>query len=227
LNGMLRLAIRRSFVICASHAIANCRQFGLDSPGSCADGRRDIGMADNHTIRAIERSVTQISRIMGRRNLGRSTERRLEGLVDFTHVGVVDALAASRQTNCTVGDLAKRMGVDPSRGSRIVAKAIRAGYAKRVASQEDGRRTCVALTKKGEEFKSAIENLRFRHFESQLQGWSDEDCLAFARLLARFLNDGGAREAENNEDDLPDEQPRKDELVLAAKRKRARKRGRL
>jgi DNA-binding MarR family transcriptional regulator len=182
-------------------------------------------MADKHTIRAIERSITQISRVMGRRNLGRSTERRLEGLVDFTHVGVVDALAASRETNCTVGDLAKRMGVDPSRASRMVAKAIRAGYAKRVASQEDGRRTCAALTKKGDEFKSAIEDLRFRYFESQLQGWPDEDCLAFARLLAKFL--GSKREPDGIDDEVSAIEVRKDEPVAAAKRKRSRKRGRL
>jgi DNA-binding MarR family transcriptional regulator len=146
-------------------------------------------MTDNATLRAIERGITQIVRSMGRGQVGRSTERRLGGLVDFSHVRVITAIAECNEAKITasVGQLARRMAVDPSRASRMAAKAIRAGYAKRLASQDDGRRTCVALTKKGEEFDEAIRDLRLRHFASRMKGWSEEDCKTFARLLASFL----------------------------------------
>jgi DNA-binding MarR family transcriptional regulator len=149
-------------------------------------------MANDTDIKTIERSITKIARNMGRWNLGRSLERRLGGLIDFSHVAVVGSLSELSETgtSATVGQLARRMDVDPSRASRMVAKAIRAGYAKRMASQEDGRRTCVALTKKGEEFETAIKDLRSRYFTSHLKGWSEKDRETFARLLTRFLREG-------------------------------------
>jgi hypothetical protein len=94
------------------------------------------------------------------------------------------------------------MAIDPSRASRMAAKAIRAGYAKRLASQDDGRRTCLALTKKGEEFDDAIRGLRLRYFASHMKGWPEEDCKTFARLLSRFL-----REDEESGEDIEDASP--------------------
>jgi DNA-binding MarR family transcriptional regulator len=159
-------------------------------------------MTNNATLRAIEHSITQIVRSMGRGQVGRGTERRLEGLVDFSHVRVVAALAECNEAKVTasVGQLARRMGVDPSRASRMAAKAIRAGYAKRLASQDDGRRTCVALTRKGEEFDAAVRDLRLRYFASHLKGWPEEDCKTFSRLLARFLREDDEREKKAAED---------------------------
>jgi DNA-binding MarR family transcriptional regulator len=154
-------------------------------------------------VRAIERSILQIVRNMGRRSLGRSTERRLDGLVDFTHVAVVDAIAdcTATEATATVGQVGKRIGVDPSRASRMVAKAIRAGYAKRTISQEDGRRSCVILTKKGEEFRAAIEELRGRYFATHLKALSQAECETFADLLAKFLQAGHGHQSVESDAD--------------------------
>jgi DNA-binding MarR family transcriptional regulator len=162
-------------------------------------------MTDNATLRAIERSITQMVRSMGRGQVGRGTERRLEGLVDFSHVRVIAALAECHEAKVTasVGQLARRMAIDPSRASRMAAKAIRAGYAKRLASQDDGRRTCVALTKKGEEFDNAIRDLRLRYFASHMKGWPEEDCKTFARLLSKFLREDEVSR-QDSEEDPPD-----------------------
>jgi DNA-binding MarR family transcriptional regulator len=145
----------------------------------------------------------QIVRNMGRRRLGRSTERRLDGLVDFSHVAVIDAIAdcAAAEAIATVGQVGKRIGVDPSRASRMVAKAIRAGYAKRTVSQEDGRRSCVILTKKGDEFRIAIEELRSRYFATHLKALSQAECETFAALLAKFLQAGHGHQSVENDAD--------------------------
>ena len=73
--------------------------------------------------------------------------------------------------------------------------AIRNGYAKRVASQEDGRRTCLTLTEKGEEFAAAIREMRLRYFSSHLKDWPEEECAALARLLAKFSGGAEQRQA--------------------------------
>jgi DNA-binding MarR family transcriptional regulator len=138
---------------------------------------------------SIERSILQIVRGMGRRNIGRGAERKLEGLVDFSHVAIIDALSECEEAGvtATVGHLARRIGADPSRASRMTAKAIRAGYAKRLASQEDGRRACVALTKRGEDFRDAISDLRRRYFASQLKSLSRREQETLAELLSKFV----------------------------------------
>ena len=155
-------------------------------------------MADKETVRDIERNVLRIVRYLGRRSLGRAMERRLEGLVDFSHVALVDILAQGREQSesVTVGHIAKRADLDPSRASRMVAAAIRAGYARRVASQEDGRRTCVDLTEKGEEFAAAIRNMRYKFFAAQLKDWTEHDLKEFARLLAQFGRAGKQNESD-------------------------------
>jgi DNA-binding MarR family transcriptional regulator len=144
-------------------------------------------MGDEETVREIERGLLRIVRLLGKRNLGQMMERTLEGLVDFSHVAVVDALGGgNNKEQATIGQIARSVGLDHSRASRMVAAAIRAGYAKRMASQEDGRRTCVALTEKGLEFAAAIRNVRHKFFVQHLKGWSKEDRRVFARLLMRF-----------------------------------------
>ncbi|WP_408907435.1 MarR family transcriptional regulator [Streptomyces albidoflavus] len=49
----------------------------------------------------------------------------------------------------TVGFFADRLAVDPSRASRIVAEAVKSGFVRRVASQEDGRRSCLDEAERG------------------------------------------------------------------------------
>jgi DNA-binding MarR family transcriptional regulator len=163
-------------------------------------------MPGKDTVRQIERAIIQIARNLGRHNLGRAAERKLEILVNFSHVSVVDALGEGRDGDApaTVGQIARRMGVDPSRASRAVSGAIRNGYARRVASQEDGRRTCLALTEKGEEFAAAIREMRLRYFSSHLKDWPEEDRAAFARLLARFAGRADQRQAAGAAEPTPE-----------------------
>jgi DNA-binding MarR family transcriptional regulator len=155
-------------------------------------GRKD----DSGPVESIERSILQIVRNIGKRKLGRNAERRLGGMVDFSHVAVVDSLAGCREsgTTATVGLLARRMGVDPSRASRMTAKAIRAGYARRIASQEDGRRICVELSRRGEDFAAAIREMRGRYFAAHLKSLSASEVETLAKLLEKFLHSDADRD---------------------------------
>src|SRR5690606_30105623 len=49
----------------------------------------------------------------------------------------------------TVGTVAERLSIDPSRASRIVAEMVERGYARRGVSQADARRAVVTLTERG------------------------------------------------------------------------------
>ena len=142
----------------------------------------------DETIDTIERAIIQLARNLGRRNLGRWMERNLENLVNPSHLAVVDTLCelSADGASVTVGRIGRRIGVDPSRASRMVSETIRAGYIRRVASQEDGRRACLALTEAGKDYAESIRRLRRKYFASHLRNWPDADRKEFARLLSRF-----------------------------------------
>ena len=75
--------------------------------------------------------------------------------LDISHFDVIGAIAYnpnwgdSNGEEVTVGLIAERLGIDPSRASRVVAEVVDRGYARRVASQSDARRICLELTPQG------------------------------------------------------------------------------
>jgi DNA-binding MarR family transcriptional regulator len=139
-------------------------------------------------IRAIERAMFEIARSLGRRDLGRQIERRLGKLVDGSHLLVVDAIDEGTEQGepPTVGKVAKFLDVHPSRASRMVKGAIRAGLAVRVASQGDGRKSCLELSPRGREIVRAIRGARARYFAARMKGWPRVDRREFGRLLVQF-----------------------------------------
>jgi DNA-binding MarR family transcriptional regulator len=78
--------------------------------------------------------------------------------------------------------------VDPSRASRLVQAAIKAGYVRRVASQADGRRVNLELTEAGRALSDELHRFRRRAFAAVMAGWTPEERTTFARLLTRFVN---------------------------------------
>ncbi|HEX2034157.1 MAG TPA: MarR family winged helix-turn-helix transcriptional regulator [Chloroflexota bacterium] len=103
--------------------------------------------------------------------------------------GMVDAVEEGPEwpgQEITVGVVAERLGSDPSRASRLVAAAIRAGYVSRVASQADGRRIRLELTEAGRALAARTHRFRQQIFARAMHDWPESERAAFARLLTRF-----------------------------------------
>jgi DNA-binding MarR family transcriptional regulator len=142
-------------------------------------------------LAAIERGMVRLRRAMGRRTLGNLATRRAGAAVDLANFSVVDAIEEGPpgpDAEVTVGLVAERLGVDPSRASRLVAAAIRAGYVRRVASQADGRRIHLELTASGRRLAESGHRTRRERFDLAMAGWSAADREAFGRLLTRFAD---------------------------------------
>ena len=145
-------------------------------------------MRDESTIRSIERALIRIARSMGRRDLGRQTERALGARVDASFlqvIGAIDELTGPDDAP-TIKDLARSLDVHHSRASRLVKDSIRAGFVVRLASQEDARKSPLALSGKGREIAGAIHAARAKYFAARLDGWSRADRRNLARLLEQF-----------------------------------------
>jgi DNA-binding MarR family transcriptional regulator len=88
----------------------------------------------------------------------------------------------------TVGMVAELLGVDPSVGSRMVSDNIKAGYLKRAASQQDGRRTVLELTPEGTELMARFRRHQREAFEYITADWSQQERLEFARLVLKYVD---------------------------------------
>jgi DNA-binding MarR family transcriptional regulator len=118
-------------------------------------------------------------------------QRRLAQRLNLDHIFVADALdemCENSDEQPSVGKVAEMLGIDPSRASRMVAGAIRAGVVKRIASQLDGRRIYLELTDDGRRALAATRRFRIMFFSKLMANWSDHDCAEFAKLLIRFTN---------------------------------------
>jgi DNA-binding MarR family transcriptional regulator len=151
---------------------------------------------DGASLAAIERAMMRIRRSQTRRTLGRLATRDLGQNVDLAQLDVVLAVdegPARPGEELTVGLVAERLGIDPSRASRMVAGAIRAGWLRRVASQADGRRIHLELTEAGREIAQAAHRSRQALYDRLMRDWSERDRGELARLLTKFTEAlGGA-----------------------------------
>jgi len=182
----------------------------------------DIALANGlspraaEAVAAIDAVMHKVRRSIQRRDFGRRVLAKLDGDLDVAHLDTISAIAhnpvwtdAGKQEEVTVGLIAERLGIDPSRASRLSAEVVERGYARRVASQADARRICLELTDKGETFVKAVRRNKWEVFAGALGQWSEQELVVFAALLDRFSgwatdNDGIERSAENLKRQLAD-----------------------
>ncbi len=85
-----------------------------------------------------------------------------------------------------VGTVATRLGIDPSRASRITADLIRLGLVRRAVSQADARRAILEVTDEGARVVQAVRRYKFLILGNFLKGWTPDEIATFIPLLERF-----------------------------------------
>jgi len=160
-------------------------------------------------VASIDAVMHKVRRAIQRREFGRQLMARLDPTLDVAHLDTISAIAQKGDEpalEVTVGLIAERLGIDPSRASRVVADVVDRGLAKRVASQLDARRICLELTAKGQRFVAAVRRNKLEIFAQALGQWNERELVVFAALFDRFSNwpaaepmaeRGAARSAEN------------------------------
>ncbi|MEV6771713.1 MarR family winged helix-turn-helix transcriptional regulator [Nocardia sp. NPDC051030] len=97
-------------------------------------------------------------------------------------------LEEGRKSEVTVGMIAELCGVDPSVASRMVSDIIKAGYLRRAASQQDGRRSVLELSPEGIEFMARYRKHQRDAYDYITADWSEHDRLEFARLMLQYVD---------------------------------------
>lgn len=157
-----------------------------------ADLARSNGLSEAaaEAVAAIDAVMSKVRRSVQRRDFGRLILARIDPSLEVSHLDAIIALSTvvgdTPQDEVTVGIIAERMGIDPSRASRISADLVERGYAFRVASQLDARRICLKLTAKSERLVTAVRQTKWRIFAGALAQWDEQDLVTFAALLERL-----------------------------------------
>ncbi len=161
----------------------------MSEPGTPSRKQEPVPSDDAAALAMIERAAVRMRRSVSKRTLGKLMQRELGSQFDMSVgfvVDVVDEGAEQPGQEVTVGMVADRVGVDPSRASRLVAEAVRGGYVMRVASQADGRSSRLELTDAGREVVEMTRRFRQDYFDHRMADWSEHDRAEFARLFAKF-----------------------------------------
>ena len=132
---------------------------------------------------AVEAAMVAIRRRQSRRTLAR--EAGVAPSDDATQQ-VLDAVEAAAEP-LGVTAVAAALDVDQPRASKLVAAAVDAGLLRRVADQDDGRRSHLALTPSGRERLDAVHSARQARFGAAMADWTAAERETFAALLTRFV----------------------------------------
>jgi len=144
------------------------------------------------TVEVIRRSLVALRRLFQRKELvelwasafGRETK------LDYTELRLLDAAGlaqgAGSPGGATVGELSRRLGVDPSRASRQVARAVARGLLERHPEQRDGRKVVLRVTRRGARLQQQGSDLTRARIALAVAGWAEADLARFAALFGRF-----------------------------------------
>jgi DNA-binding MarR family transcriptional regulator len=126
--------------------------------------------------------------LIGRRYIGQLAISRAGAGLELSHLDLLSTVRRlSKAQEVTVGALAEQMRLDHSRVSRIVAELVRRGVLRREASQEDARRTLVALTEDGLAWLERMNEVKHEVIGQILADWTHEELELFGDLYDRFV----------------------------------------
>lgn len=140
-------------------------------------------------VEAIRHALVELRRLFQRRELtalwAAAFGQRSE--LDYGELRLLDAIRVSEPRGATVGDVARLLGIDPSRASRQVARAVRKGHLRRRAEQADGRKVILEITPRGARLQAKGSDLTRARIALAVADWPAAERERFARLFARFV----------------------------------------
>jgi len=138
------------------------------------------------TVESVRRSLVTLRRLFQRKELAEQWAAAFgeHTQLDYAELRLLDAVAIAE--TATVGEVAQRLGIDPSRASRQVTQAIKRGLLRRRAEPGDARKVVVEVTAAGAALQRKGSDLTRARIALALEGWSAAERAAFARLFGRF-----------------------------------------
>lgn len=147
-------------------------------------------MAERNRKKAIDSVQRTLAGLM-RVSAGRSTFARQSSAIGATLTQPAYTLLRVLMDSgpIAMGELARLAHMDVGMATRQVNGLVAEGLAMRQPDPADGRVALVLPTPSGERDAAALRDVRTRHLERALAGWSAADLQALDDLLLRFQAD--------------------------------------
>lgn len=129
-------------------------------------------------------ALTVIRRSAARSALAR-TAGRDPGPAEGAAYRVLESLADGARS---ISEIGTDVDVDQPRASRLVAHAVREGWAERAADDADRRRRVVRLTAAGRAVLDSARQTRLAAVRAAMADWSPAERAEFARLITAFVD---------------------------------------
>ncbi len=113
-------------------------------------------------------------------------------LMEHLHLSQSELLFFSSLDQCTglsSPELAKNMGLSPSRISRVIEKLVVDGYLDRNTDKADRRAITLCLTESGKKIKDEIDNNRLECEARLLQVLPDSDVEKFREIVGKMVKE--------------------------------------
>jgi DNA-binding MarR family transcriptional regulator len=149
--------------------------------------------ASSESSQQIQRQLEMFLRMSSSRSV-HARQAEIAG-VDLAQPAYMLLRRISQDGPLAMGELARRVHMDPGATARQVGQLERDGLVRRYPSDDDGRVSLVVTTPAGERSHAKIARVLDRHMHGVLSSWSEADRKDFARLLSRFVEDLRARGA--------------------------------
>lgn len=167
-------------------------------------------MQDTSRTEGIARISTAMGRmrtLIRRRIIGRLALQNVAPMLDISDLdalGLVPGQPGSKgpdpSAEVSVGDIARRLRIDPSRASRLVAELVRQGFLIREVAQEDARRAVLRRTKSGDRIFAEIQRVKHELIREVVSDWAEPRLTAFAEDFDRFAEALEAQLSRQNSD---------------------------
>lgn len=133
-----------------------------------------------------------MDKIEALRHASRMVVRELGLLADaYFDVGITLAerhllIELQSNHNCDVKEIAKRLILDKSTASRLIARAVKKGFVRYAIDANDRRRRCLEVTTKGKEILAIIEPFAQKQVRDALLTLEKDEVLIVQQGVALF-----------------------------------------
>jgi DNA-binding MarR family transcriptional regulator len=147
-------------------------------------------MAVTHEqLDALDEALVSVRRHTQRPGYRRRLLAALGEPVDLGTLRAVRAVGRLADDVPSVGDVAELLMIDASTASRLLDRAVCAGYVARTPAPHDRRRSQLALTEAGVALLDKADAARRRVLSAVTEHWDPDDLDALSTLLARLGRD--------------------------------------
>ena len=147
------------------------------------------------SLDSVNHTLARVMRLSGSRSM--FARQAAAADVDLSQPSYVLLRTLIDEGPLPMGVLARIAHMDMGMAARQVNALVDVGLVARQPDPADGRVSLVSATKAGQRVAGSLQDVRRRHLERALSGWSAQELQEFDRLLTRFLADTTKTSIEN------------------------------